>query len=63
MYYRTEESVDILNHVAGLILRSFPNIHFMPKQAVIITWDKVGRHMEFPLSPESSDKVTHIRHV
>ncbi|XP_067097727.1 nidogen-2-like [Osmerus mordax] len=35
----------------------------MPKQAVITTWDKVGSHLEFPFSLESSDKMNTFQAV
>lgn len=59
IYYRQDDSPDVLDQAAGYIRAGFPSTanSFVPTNAFIVTWEAVGAYQELRQDTEPSEKV------
>lgn len=59
IYYRQDDSPDVLDQAAGYIQAGFPRTasSFVPTNAFIATWEDVGAYQELSRDTKPSEKV------
>lgn len=62
IYYRQDNSPDVLDQAAGYIQAGFPRTagSFVPTNAFVATWEDVGAYQELSQDTEPSKKVRSI---
>ncbi|NWS63864.1 NID2 protein, partial [Chunga burmeisteri] len=65
IYYRQDDSPDVLDQAAGYIQAGFPGTagSFVPTNAFIATWEDVGAYQEFSQDTEPSEKLNTFQAV
>ncbi|XP_074677239.1 nidogen-2 isoform X1 [Strix aluco] len=65
IYYRQDDSPDVLDQAAGYIQAGFPRtaVSFLPTDAFIATWENVGAYQELSQGAEPSEKLNTFQAV
>uniref|UniRef100_A0A8C8E7R5 Nidogen 2 n=1 Tax=Otus sunia TaxID=257818 RepID=A0A8C8E7R5_9STRI len=65
IYYRQDDSPDVLDQAAGYIQAGFPRTasSFVPTDAFIATWENVGAYQELSQGAEPSEKLNTFQAV
>uniref|UniRef100_A0A663LQR9 Nidogen 2 n=1 Tax=Athene cunicularia TaxID=194338 RepID=A0A663LQR9_ATHCN len=65
IYYRQDDSPDVLDQAAGYIQAGFPRTagSFVPTDAFIATWENVGAYQELSQDAEPSEKLNTFQAV
>ncbi|KFP07296.1 Nidogen-2, partial [Calypte anna] len=65
IYYRQDESPDVLDQAVGYIQAGFPSTtgSFLPTNAFITTWEDVGSYQELSQDAEPSEKLNTFQAV
>uniref|UniRef100_A0A8D3DII4 Nidogen 2a (osteonidogen) n=1 Tax=Scophthalmus maximus TaxID=52904 RepID=A0A8D3DII4_SCOMX len=63
IYYRVTETPSVLNRVAQVVHRGFPDAKFTPTHAVVATWENVAAYEEQSRTSGPSNKVNTFQAV
>ncbi|XP_075469905.1 nidogen-2 isoform X2 [Ascaphus truei] len=63
IYYRQDNSEEILNNAAGQVQRGFPQAAFHPTNAFLVTWENVGAYEEVTRHSASSNRFNTFQAV
>lgn len=63
IYYREDDSADVLRRAAQEVRRGFPHVEFYPANAFIVTWEDVAAHEELTANSRPSNMLNTFQAV